>query len=121
VTGKKYSPAIIHCYREIDNADGFDREIVARVAGDPDDDEVTFACGHKWQPHASLLDRVIRARKARCFDCREEWLEKALAEEKPEMKKPKYFPEIIRRYREMENTHGSAAGSRSGTGGSDQR
>jgi hypothetical protein len=106
----KYSPEIIRRYRELDDAEGFTREIVTRVPMDPTWDAVTFTCGHKWQALARLLDTLCG--KAKCWICSDAWLtEAARAEqrkgEKPEMRdEPKHSPEIIRRYQEMEKADG---------------
>jgi hypothetical protein len=79
----KYSAEIIRRYREMDDAGGFMREVVTREPVDVTWDEITFACGHKWETMPKLLE--LSGGKAKCHACAEEWLAGALREEqKPE-------------------------------------
>jgi hypothetical protein len=82
----KYSVQIVRRYRELDEAEGFTREIVTRVPINVTYDEVTFTCGHKWQALAGLLNTLCG--KAKCWICSDAWLTEAARAEQRNTGKP---------------------------------
>ena len=75
-----YSLDIIRRYREMDDADAFDREVVSHVPVDLNNDEITLACGHT----ITLMRRFMRLTKNgkfHCKACEQAWLEQAVKEE----------------------------------------
>jgi hypothetical protein len=82
----KYSAEIIRRYRELDEAEGFTREIVTRVPINVTYDAVTFTCGHKWQALAGLLNTLCG--KARCWICSDAWLTEAARADERNKGKP---------------------------------
>jgi hypothetical protein len=77
----EYSIEILRRYREADNAGSFMRDIVERVLVDPEDDELTLACGHKRRALASLVD-AGGGKTFRCRQCADQWLAEAVREKR---------------------------------------
>jgi hypothetical protein len=97
MTEPKYPPEVILKYRELNDASGFDREIVKREPVNLEQDRLTLGCGHSTRKSCNTLAMTLnlsrlkmtevvkgagekqqQAPKVRCDECAMEWLAEAL-------------------------------------------
>lgn len=76
----KYSPEVIQRYREMQEKHAFGCQVKQRVPVDLNADEATLSCGHKLETMASLIKAMDG--QLHCRECQNEWLAKAVEEEK---------------------------------------
>jgi hypothetical protein len=76
----EYSQDIIRRYREMDDANAFRHEAKRRVPIGLDYDRAILSCGHEQE----MLRHFLKATdgKLQCEACKQEWLAKAIEEEK---------------------------------------
>jgi hypothetical protein len=80
----KYSQDIIRRYREMNEANAFNREVTERVPVDLDCDDVSFACGHKQRINRlffKIPGTSQNQNSFHCNECEKEWLARAVEEE----------------------------------------
>jgi hypothetical protein len=74
----RYSPEVIHRYRELRKAGEFKRTITARTAVEPDMDELTLECGHTCRMLIiPITDDYLPGTLHSCPICEKAWLREA--------------------------------------------